>query len=225
MNPQDVRKLTEQVIRHFYDFYRYTDSAHRIDHIRSVISNVIRICYTNGWQEHLKLAIIAAGAHDIFSTKELRAEHHIKGFTWVLDNKPLLMRKYKLTSDECYTIAYAVMEHRGSFKGNYNSIVSEIVAAADRGIPSKDDVTNYISRSYLYARDNLEKSISNAKFHAVAHIQDKFGRNAYAKVPDWYHEMFARELAERRDLIDMLDIDFFTPDLVEDLERKLNNNP
>lgn len=224
MKPQDVQKLTEKVIRHFYDFYRYTDSAHRIDHIRSVISNVIRICYTQGWQEHLKLAIIAAGVHDIYSTKELRAEHHIKSFNWVLDNKPTMMRKYKLTVDECYTVAYAALEHRGSFKGNYNSIVSEIVAAADRGIPSKEDVLSYISRSYLYARDNQGKNIVNAKLHAVNHIKDKFGHNAYSKVPDWYKALYAKELAERTELIESLDIDFFTDELVEELERRLTSN-
>lgn len=221
MKPEEIRKLTEKVIRHFYEFYRYTDSAHRIDHIRSVISNVIRICYQQGWQEHIKLAIIAAGAHDIFSTKELRAEHHLKGFNWVLDNKPVMMRKYKLTYDECYTVAAAVLEHRGSFKGNYHSIVSEIVAAADRGIPSKDEVNNYLSRSYLYARDH-GKSVSDAKFHAVNHIQDKFGRNAYAKVPDWYNTMFAKQIAERTEVIDYLDIDIFTPEMVEELESRLN---
>lgn len=223
MKATDVRKLTEKALRHFYDFYRYTDSAHRIDHIRGVISNVIRICYMNGWEEHLKLSIIAAAAHDIYSTKEFRSDHHIRGFNWVLNNRPIMERKYKLTFDECYTIAYAVMEHRGSFKGNYNSIVSEIVAAADRGIPSPDDVVNYISRSYLYARDNLGKSPADAKFHAVHHIQDKFGENAYAKVPDWYGSMFEKQLAERSEIINNLDITFFTPELVEELERKLEN--
>lgn len=224
MKSQDVQKLTEKVIRHFYDFYRYTDSAHRIGHIRTVISNVIRICYMQGWQEHLKLAIIAAGAHDIFSTKELRAEHHIKAFNWVLDNKPTMVRKYKLTLDDCYTIAYATLEHRGSFKGNYNSIISEIVAAADRGIPSKEDVLDYISRSYLFARDSQGKNIVNAKFHAVSHIKDKFGRNAYSKVPDWYREMFAAELAARAEIIESLDIDYFTDELVEELEGRLLSN-
>ena len=195
MNAIEVRKLHDRLIKQFYDFYRYTDSAHRIDHIRGVMSNVIRICY-------------------------------IQAFNWVLNNKPVMMRKYKLTFDECYTIAYAAMEHRGSFKGNYNSIISEIVAAADRGIPSKEDVTSYISRSYLYARDSQGKSISDSKFHAVNHIQDKFGRNAYAKVPDWYEEIFATQLAERLELIEMLDIDFFTPELVEELENRLKqSNP
>lgn len=225
MKPEDVRKLHDRLIKQFYDFYRYTDSAHRIDHIRSVMSNVIRICYQQNWQEHLKLALIAAAVHDIYSTKEHRNEHHIKAFNWVLDNKVVLARKYKLSFDECYTVAYAAMEHRGSFKGNYNSIVSEIVAAADRGIPSKDDVVNYLSRSYLYARDSQGKSISDSKFHAVNHIQEKFGRNAYAKVPDWYGEVFATQLAERLDIIENLDIDFFTDELVEELETRLKHNP
>ncbi|QVW28775.1 hypothetical protein pEaSNUABM8_00278 [Erwinia phage pEa_SNUABM_8] len=223
MNPNEVRKLHDRLIKHFYDFYRYTDSAHRIDHIRSVMSNVIRICYMQGWQEHLKLALIAAAAHDIFSTKEHRTDHHIKAFTWIMDNKPVMMRKYKLNYEECYTVAYAAMEHRGSFKGNYNSIVSEIVAAADRGIPSKEDVVSYLSRSYLYARDSQCKSITDAKFHAVNHIQDKFGRNAYAKVPDWYGEIFAAQLAERLEIIEHLDIDFFTAEMVEELEQRLKH--
>lgn len=223
MKPEEIRKLHDRLIRQFYDFYRYTDSAHRIDHIRIVMSNVIRICYMQGWQEHIKLALIAASMHDIYSTKEHRSDHHILAFNWILNNRPVMMRKYKLNFEECYTVAYAALEHRGSFKGNYNSIVSEIVAAADRGIPSKDDAVSYLSRSYLYARDNQGKSITDAKFHAVNHIQDKFGRNAYAKVPDWYHEVFKEQLAQRLEIIEMLDIDIFTPAMVEELETRLKH--
>lgn len=221
MESKDVQPLVQRAIRHAAPFYRHTDKAHQLDHIRSVVSNVIRICHLLEKREHLKLAIIAAVYHDIYSTKELRSVHHLKSFNWILDNKPILERKYKIDYDDCLTVAYACLEHRGSHKGNYNSIVSEIVAAADRGIPSKEDVDTYIGRSYLYARDNLGLGITDSKFHAIKHIQEKFGVNAYAKAPDWYHLMFAERIEERNNVLAMLDMDYFTPTFIADLEAKL----
>lgn len=221
MEASELNKMWERLVRQFRDFYRYTDKAHRMDHIQAVKSNAIRVAYQLGRTDCLKLVLIAVAAHDIFSTKEDRAAHHIKGYTWVLDNKPVLKAKYKLTDDDCLTIAHAVLEHRSSHKGNYNGIVSEIMAAADRGVPSKDDVMSYLARSYLYARDTQGKNITNSKFHAVNHIREKFGRNAYAKVPDWYPELFAKPLAERLELVEMMDIDIFTDAFIDDLESRL----
>lgn len=222
MQGTEINKLWEQLLRQFRDFYRYTDKAHRIDHITNVKSNAIRIAFMLGKTEHLKLALIAVAAHDIFSTKEDRASHHIKAYSWVLDNKPVLKRKYKLTDDDCLTIAHAVLEHRSSHKGNYNGIVSEIVAAADRGIPSVDDVTNYMHRSYLFAREQ-GKSVTDSKFHAVRHVQDKFGMNGKSNVPSWYNTLFAERILERRDFVEQLDNSYFTQEIIDDLESRLNN--
>lgn len=222
MQGTEINKLWEQLLRQFRDFYRYTDKAHRIDHITNVKSNAIRIAFMLGKTEHLKLALIAVAAHDIFSTKEDRASHHIKAYNWVLDNKPVLKRKYKLTDDDCLTIAHAVLEHRSSHKGNYNGIVSEIVAAADRGIPSVDDVTNYMHRSYLFAREQ-GKSVTDSKFHAVRHVQDKFGMNGKSNVPEWYGTLFAERILERRDFVEQLDNDYFTQEIIDDLESRLTH--
>lgn len=223
MQGTELNKLWEKLVRQFRDFYRYTDSAHRMDHINSVKSNAIRIAYMLGQTEHLKLILIAVAAHDIFSTKEDRASHHIKGYSWILDNKPVLKRKYKLTDDDCLTIAHAVLEHRSSHKGNYNGIVSEIVAAADRGIPSVDDVSNYMHRSYLFAREQ-GKSKGDAKFHAVGHVQQKFGRNGVSNVPSWYGTLFAERILERRDFVEQLDISYFTDTIIDDLETRLSHD-
>ncbi|AWN09102.1 putative HD domain protein [Salmonella phage SPAsTU] len=222
MQGTEINKLWEQLLRQFRDFYRYTDKAHRIDHITNVKSNAIRIAFMLGKTEHLKLALIAVAAHDIFSTKEDRASHHIKAYNWVLDNKPVLKRKYKLTDDDCLTIAHAVLEHRSSHKGNYNGIVSEIVAAADRGIPSVDDVTNYMHRSYLFAREQ-GKSVTDSKFHAVRHVQDKFGMNGKSNVPEWYGTLFAERILERRDFVEQLDNGYFTQEIIDDLESRLTH--
>ena len=54
MEAIEINKFWEQVIAQFRDFYRYTDSAHRIDHIQSVKSNAIRIAYLLGETKHLK---------------------------------------------------------------------------------------------------------------------------------------------------------------------------
>lgn len=222
MEAIEINKFWEQVIAQFRDFYRYTDSAHRIDHIQSVKSNAIRISYLMGESKHLKNILVAVAAHDIFSTKADRASHHIKAFNYVLDSAPILKRRFKLTCDDVTEIAYAVLEHRSSHKGGYNSIVSEIVAAADRGIPSIDEVKNYMYRSYLYARDH-GKSITDSKFHAIRHVQEKFGRNGKSRVPEWYEKLFAKEILERQEYVEMLSLEHFTFEITNDLESRIQN--
>jgi len=217
---KELSALREKLKKYFKPFYLKTDSAHRLDHIDSVMSNAIRICHLMEWQEHLPLAIVAIGIHDIYSTTELRSRHHILAFNWVYDNAAVLEHKFGLTKKDIEIVAYAVLEHRGSYTGaNYNGIISEIVAAADRGIPSTDEVGNYLGRSYLYARSH-GKSSTDAKFHSITHIQEKFGRNGYGRVPEWYGKLFAERLAKRLELIESLDISYYTPEFTAELEAK-----
>lgn len=220
MEATEINKFWERVLSHFRDFYRYTDSAHRLDHILSVKSNAVRIAYLLNETQHLKNVLVAVAAHDIFSTPADRASHHIKAFNYVLDSAPILRRRFKLTSDDVTEVAYAVLEHRSSHKGGYNSIVSEIVAAADRGIPTVEEVKNYMHRSYLYARDH-GKSVTDSKFHAIGHVQNKFGRNGKSRVPDWYNALFAKEILERQEYVEMLDLTYFTDEIITGLESRL----
>nr|DAO89055.1 MAG TPA: putative HD superfamily hydrolase [Caudoviricetes sp.] len=220
MEATEINKFWERVLSHFRDFYRYTDSAHRLDHILSVKSNAVRIAYLLNETQHLKNVLVAVAAHDIFSTPADRASHHIKAFNYVLDSAPILRRRFKLTSDDVTEVAYAVLEHRSSHKGGYNSIVSEIVAAADRGIPTVEEVKNYMHRSYLYARDH-GKSVTDSKFHAIGHVQNKFGRNGKSRVPDWYNALFAKEILERQEYVGMLDLAYFTDEIITGLESRL----
>lgn len=220
MEATEINKFWERVLSHFRDFYRYTDSAHRLDHILSVKSNAVRIAYLLNETQHLKNVLVAVAAHDIFSTPADRASHHIKAFNYVLDSAPILRRRFKLSSDDVTEVAYAVLEHRSSHKGGYNSIVSEIVAAADRGIPTVEEVKNYMHRSYLYARDH-GKSVTDSKFHAIGHVQNKFGRNGKSRVPDWYNALFAKEILERQEYVEMLDLAYFTDEIITGLESRL----
>lgn len=220
MEATEINKFWERVLSHFRDFYRYTDSAHRLDHILSVKSNAVRIAYLLNETQHLKNVLVAVAAHDIFSTPADRASHHIKAFNYVLDSAPILRRRFKLTSDDVTEVAYAVLEHRSSHKGGYNSIVSEIVAAADRGIPTVEEVKNYMHRSYLYARDH-GKSVTDSKFHSIGHVQNKFGRNGKSRVPDWYNALFAKEILERQEYVEMLDLAYFTDEIITGLESRL----
>lgn len=220
MEATEINKFWERVLSHFRDFYRYTDSAHRLDHILSVKSNAVRIAYLLNETQHLKNVLVAVAAHDIFSTPADRASHHIKAFNYVLDSAPILRRRFKLSSDDVTEVAYAVLEHRSSHKGGYNSIVSEIVAAADRGIPTVEEVKNYMHRSYLYARDH-GKSVTDSKFHAIGHVQNKFGRNGKSRVPDWYNALFAKEILGRQEYVEMLDLAYFTDEIITGLESRL----
>lgn len=188
-------ELQNKVLMVVEPWYEHTDEAHRMDHIRSVVSNVITIGTARGMPYRtIELGIIAAGYHDIFSSKEHRKVHHEMAHNWCIVNANILMGLYGVTRDEVSEIAHATLQHRGSFKGEYLGLVSELVAAADRGIPSPSSVDHYVTRSYLYGRTNLGLDRPNAVVHAVEHVKDKFGDKGYARVPGWYREMYSVEL-------------------------------
>ncbi|QXO09704.1 hypothetical protein pEaSNUABM11_00280 [Erwinia phage pEa_SNUABM_11] len=223
-NGSEINKLRLKIKAMFKSFYLKTDSAHRMDHIDSVMSNAIRICHLMDWQQHLPVVLVAVGVHDIFSTTDWRADHHIRAFNWTLDNKAKLKKRFDMTDDDVMNVAYAALEHRGSYRGErYNGVISEIMAAADRGIPSTEDVDNYLARSFLYARSH-GKSVTDAKFHAIGHIKDKFGRNGYGRVPDWYNVLFAERLRARLELIEEMDISHFDANFTDELERKYHES-
>lgn len=194
------------------DFYLLTDPAHRIDHIEWVMANVFTI-YTqvdlglhdeSQMEAIFKQALIAAAYHDIYSHE--RKYHHFMSFQYVLDNPEIFIDKHKLSKIQMYNVAYACMEHRGSWKGPYHSLVSEIVAAADRGIPDQFDMTDAVKRSYLFARTTGGKSIADAIQHSVEHLKDKYGKDGYGRVPNWYKDYWAPTLKIRSGLIEALTV-------------------
>lgn len=216
-----TQALEKKLINDVRAFYLETDKAHGIDHIYAVMRNVSLICFKLKRMDVLRPALVAAAYHDIYSTKVLREVHHIHSYSYVLDNLERFSRRYGLTHDEVILAAYGCLEHRNSWGGSYNSIVSEIVAAADRGIPKVGEVEGMVKRSYIYHRDH-GRSVKSAQFHAASHIKEKFGAGNVGSVPSWYGEVFKEGLESRWNDIDALDESFFTAERVARWEDELN---
>ena len=83
-----------------------------------------------------------------------------------------------------------------TFKGRFYSPLSEIVSAADRGVPDLDFI---VIRSMKFNGGNAQK--------VYAHISRKYGTNGYAKYPEIYQKIFSEELAKFRRLADELTVE------------------
>lgn len=218
-----MQELKNKIKVVFGEFYNFTDAGHRFDHIETVMSNVEWFTEQLCWGKYLPLSLIAAGAHDIFSTVEDRDVHHEKAYSWILENGKQLMvdfPEYVKTDDDVKTIAFAALEHRSSFPlRTYYSPVSELVSAADRGIVTAN-VGSYFERSYLYARSSAGKSVEDSIEHAIEHIKEKFGRgmNNHVAVPIWYKLLFQDVLQKRTMAIMTTTSEYFTPEKLRELE-------
>lgn len=218
-----MQELKNKIKEVFGEFYNYTDAGHRFDHIEKVMSNVEWFAEQLCWSKYIPLALIAAGAHDIFSTVEDRDIHHEKAYSWILENKDLLMGnfpEYVKTEEDVKTVAFGALEHRSSFPlRTYYSPVSELVSAADRGIVTAS-VGSYFDRSYLYARSSAGKSVEDSIEHSIEHIKGKFGRgmNNHVAVPIWYKLLFQDVLQKRTEAILSMTGDYFTPEKLRELE-------
>ena len=218
-----IQALEKKLIKDVRPLYLKTDKAHSIDHIYAVMTNVSLICFKLRRMDVLRAALVAAAYHDIYSAKETREVHHIRSYSYMLDNLEKFCKRYGLTRDEMVLAAYACLEHRNSWGGGYNSIVSEIVAAADRGIPKVGEVEGMVKRSYMYHRDH-GRSVKSAQFHSASHIKEKFGAGNVGSVPEWYGEVFKEGLESRWNDIDALDESFFTSERIAQWEDELNTN-
>jgi hypothetical protein len=126
--------------------------------------------------------------------RQNREKHHILAYEYVLQADDIFLKE--LSQEELSMVAYAVLEHRGSFKGEFYSPLSEIISSADRGKP---DIEFIIKRSMKYNRQNVK--------NVYKHIKTKYATDGYAKYPDLYQEIFKDELKTFKKLVDDLTIE------------------
>lgn len=177
-------------VREFYkEHYRDGDAAHLIDHADDVCDLALKI--NTDLDE--KLIILAAYLHDMFNATN-RAIHNELAFEYVLKAQDKFLTQ--LSKDELHTVAHAVLEHRASFKGEFYSKLSELISAADRGLPNLEAI---VVRSMKFNNANADD--------VYAHIKDKYGSGGYAKYPDVYREIFKEELEAFQKLADGLTVD------------------
>lgn len=195
-----MESLRKRILEDVAEYYLHTDPAHRIDHIEKTMDNAMVILERLEMSHQkalIKRVLIAIGYHDVWSQR--RKYHHVDAYLEVCKLTRHIQQRYDVTQEDVWRIAHACLEHRASFKGNYDSLISEITAAADRGIPSTE-IAPLFYRSYVYAR-GIGKDRELAKLHCVEHIKEKFGDGGYGAVPVWYNTLFTTELDQRKTLI------------------------
>ena len=179
-------------IREFFKgFYDKNDVAHQIDHADKVCDLAIEINESLEHPYKNQVVMIAAYAHDMYSTVEFRKIHHELAAHYVRCSNDEIIGL--LSPIDRIKVADAVAQHRGSYTGELSSKLSEVISAADRGIP---DLEEMIERSLKYNNGNLEK--------VHEHMKDKFGSKGYAKYPELYEEYFGEVLNTMRKQIDSL---------------------
>jgi len=174
-------KLRQEIREWFKPFYEGEDLAHTIEHADEVCDLALRI-NTEKFDEvyESKHIMIAAYAHDMFTQSNRKLHHELAHDYIALTNDPIIE---ELSDPERMTIAFAVLEHRASHKGKLTSQMSQIISAADRGVP---DLDNIIDRSMKFNNGDYKQ--------VVEHIKNKYGKEGYVKYSDFYQEMFKKEI-------------------------------
>ena len=205
MNYADLAatELIAEIRKDFKAHWELNDPAHRENHFEDVHSAGLDIARRLGMdlQKHdlWRDILVVAYFHDLFTWS--RVNHHTLIGEWVMStDHPLFVELYPRTYER-RRIAKACAEHRASFKGISSGRFSDLMSAADRGMPGNLNAMIARSEAYhLHRGETPEEAAETAR----QHMKEKFGRNGYARYPELYREVFATELNTLWDQIDAL---------------------
>jgi len=125
-----------------------------------------------------EMVAVAAFYHDWYTT-ENRKYHHVLALEKIIKKDGLLLDRF--SDKELIMIAMAAGQHRASaMPTTFHSMIAKIVASADRGEPSADEIIKRITLKGL----NPER---------VESIRGKYGLSGYVKYPDVYTMYYDRE--------------------------------
>lgn len=183
-------------------YYELNDSeSHGYQHLDDVYELAINM------KEKLNIEIpnniigIAAYTHDMFSSIN-RKLHHELAYKYVLDTSVYFLND--LHTNDRYLIACAVREHRASYKGEYTSVLSELLSAADRGKP---DIKSIVIRSYKFTVEHNPNANEHELYSLIQkHMIEKFSTNGYARYNDLYNRYFETELKEMKTFFDDISV-------------------
>lgn len=195
MTPENV---ADYFANTYKDSYALNDSGHREEHFRAVESAGHLMNEQLGLEQDPVLITIVAWVHDLFAWE--RENHHVLAETWVdLTGDPVIEA---LDLHHRLLVAKACLEHRASWKGNFSSMLSELMSSADRGIDTTDQI---FYRAYRFGVERDGLSLDQGLIRAVEHLSEKFGRNGYMRLPGIYTEFYAKELEQRYKDIEVLE--------------------
>lgn len=172
------------------------DAAHGWDHIQDVLSRLAWIAFNHiriGFplDNHvLKLGVLAALAHDIFT--QHRAQHHMLAGAWVRENANRLQLMFGISSKDIERIALACERHRASYDGVRDDVLQELVAAADYGCPGAYE---HFERALRYRGEDTQEAIQAALEHVAEKFYLRTGKYSHTGVEgtDLYRIGFAKQ--------------------------------
>lgn len=182
-------------------YYELNSDSHGYKHLDEVYELAIKMNEKLDLKIPTKIIAIATYTHDMFSSIN-RKYHHELAYRYILDSNVYFLNN--IEHNDRVLIAYAVREHRASYTGEYKSILSELLSAADRGIP---DIKTTVYRSYLFTKENNPDAGELTIYSLVEkHMKDKFSNKGYARYNNVYNSYFKDELIEYKDFFDTISL-------------------
>jgi hypothetical protein len=192
-----VTAARHQIIRDFNKQYRLNDTAHRVKHFAEVEKVALIMNARLNLNQSPMLIMLAAYFHDLFAWS--RHNHELLSAAWMHTSDYPLLISYD--EDIRVELSNACYEHRASYKGEFSSVLSELISSADRGMPKSKECLFERSYEYHRSRDHShEESVHNA----IEHIKDKHGSDGYARYPDLYLKFYGEQIKQIKLEIDKL---------------------
>lgn len=196
----NIEELKESIIWNFSTHWELNDKAHQKAHFEEVFQCGLIINGRLNLGFDQKLILFGAYFHDLFAWSRLN--HHVLSSEFIENtDHPFILEH--LNKEQRVLVASGCREHRASYTGAFSNAFSELINAADRGIPGH--VEEMISRSHLYWMKTFpDLSKSERRVGVISHIKEKFGSDGYARYPKLYERVFGTELTMQRLAIDNL---------------------
>lgn len=194
------------------------DKAHDYDHVLWVTSNAIQLVDKVEEAKPFRNEIIlAAFLHDIGCHVD-RKNHEI-----ISAQLTEMLFDYQIKAPVNRRLVFlAVIEHRASYKHRRSHIVSEIVAAADKGAP---DARKILKRMMEYRLNNSHYPLTgkeSVKAECLYHLKEKYSTKGYllSHATPLYMEIYGEE---QRKIAAFIDDDSNTIPLINELYDQIFN--
>lgn len=169
--------------------------SHGMDHVREVMVTALTYNQKLDLRLDTREIILASLLHDMYQNNQ-RDLHHQLGYEYVMKSTHKVF-----DGIDRKTVAHAVLEHRASYKGKYYSLLSELIASADRSYP---DLYKIVERCFVYTIEtNPNMSIDEIGLAVKKHIKEKYSKDGYIKYPKLYLKMYGKEIEKLHNDVDM----------------------
>ena len=173
-NKSNLNKdLVSYIEKEIFPVYDKNEKAHDISHIINVINHAFNI--SKNYDVDLNMIYTIASFHDI--------GHHIDKKNHETISADIMSKDENLkeffNSEELEIIKLAIEDHRASSSRIPRSIYGKIISAADKNLT----VEIAITRTYLYSKKYYPEFTHSELYEEIYnHLNEKFGKNGYAKV-------------------------------------------